>query len=101
MGRTGGGRLLVLLAELPLVLLAVLLSVLSLVLLLILLPVLLLVLLPVLQLLLTVFPEKPPVLCRLELHLSGQILSLPTMPLLPEHLKPVLRPRTVSVSGTC
>ena len=67
----------------------------------ILLQVLLPVLLPVLQLLLTVFPEKPPVLCRLELHLSGQILSLPTMPLLPEHLKPVLRPRTVSVSGTC
>ena len=82
---------------LPLVLPPVLLPVL----LLVLLPVLLLVLLPVLQLLLTVFPEKPPVLCRLELHLSGQILSLPTMPLLPEHLKPVLRPRTVSVSGTC
>ena len=100
MGRTGGGRLLVLLAELPLVLLAVLLSVLSLVLLLILLPVLLLVLLPVLLLLLMVLPVTPPVLCRQGPYLLVLIPLLPMMQQ-PEHPIPVLRPRTVSVSGTC
>ena len=61
---------------------------------------LLAVLLSVLLLLLMVLPVTPPVLCRQGPYLLVLIPLLPMMQQ-PEHPIPVLRPRTVSVSGMC